>query len=279
MRTAISIFLIAGLFFSACKKSQTPSSNVTLPSGYYFIKTQAVISFDSLGNRTDSSVTTYTYDAQGRSTNLLASQYDVTVNPQGQLLYSYNTTYSFSGAGKVIVNQPGSQSSTYYINATTNLSDSSVTTTNGTTTILVTRFYYDANGYRTKSDNYTLNSGIYSQSSEDDYTITNGNIIQDITYNDNDIYAGINDTLSSVFPNIPFPLPNEPVIGEYLASYGITGKTSVNLLSAISSDYLGAITNLNYSYTFDGENRVSQLIETVAGTNQVYALVHYYFDE
>ena len=278
MRKAISIALVTGILFSACKKSSSPAPNVTLPSGYYFVKTQAVISYDSLGNRTDSSVTTYTYDAEGRSTNLLSQEYDVTVNPQGQLLYSYNTNYSFSNAGTVVVSQPGSQSATYYIDAATRLADSSVTTTNGSTTTLVTRFYYDANGYRIKSDNYTINSGAYSQSSEDDFTISNGNILQDITYNYNDVYSGINDTLNSVFPAIAFPTPSEPVISEYLGSYGITGKSSVNLLSSVNSDFSGVITSLNYAYTFDSENRVSQLIETVAGTNQIYALVHYYFD-
>lgn len=278
MGRTISIIIIAALFLSACKKSSPSGGNVVLPAGYYFVKNVAVISYNSQGERSDSTVTSYNYDDQGRSTNLLVQQYNFSIYPQGQLLDSYSSTYTYN-SNSIFVNHPGVQSTTYYINPTSKLADSSYVVASGSTTINVARYYYDSIGYLIKSDDYSINDGQYSELSEDDYTISNGNILQDITYNYNNIYSGTKDTVISTFPMVPFPSPNEPVISEYFSSYGIIGKQSTNLLSAITSSFSGVVTSLNYSYTFDSENRVSTLTEQVAATNQIYALVHFYYNE
>ena len=273
-RLMFIVFCIS--IFAACKKSQNNNGGTTtLPSGYYFIRNMSVITYDTTGARFDSAVTSYNYDAQGRSTNLTQQQFDVSfVHPQGQLLSSYSISYKYNSNNTIVVNEPNVQTSTYYVNSSTMLADSSYTSYNGGSGLVV-YYFYDQNGYRKKDISYSIYNGQYSKSSEDDFTIVNGNVTQYITYNYNNIYSGLNDTVISNFPANPYPRPAIKVIDEYLGSYGITGQLNVNLPSSAISNITGTITSVNFYYTFDSVNRVNTMVEKLTNTGQIYATVRY----
>jgi hypothetical protein len=205
------------------------------------------------------------------------AEYDISVNPNGNLLYTYNTVYTYN-TNTVQVSEPGTSTETYYIDATTGLADSSVTVTSGTATTVVYYYNYNSNGYRISDYSYTNNSGQYSKSFVDSFTISNGNIVQQVTRNYNDVYGGTNDTITSTFPVPPLATPNEPVISEYLTSFGVTGKQSSGLLNSVYSNYNGIVVSLNYGYTFDSDNRVVTLVEASQNAGLLYATVHYYFE-
>lgn len=269
MKKIVPFLVITALLFTACNKSNSGSGgsgtdSTGNPGGGgtssgNFIKSINTISYDiqTPGLKEDSNVISYTYDAQGRSTLIVNNLYDLTA--QGKLINSDTTRYNF-GSGNFTVTE-GKTTTKYYLNAAGKLADSSYKTITGQIGTTVDKYFYDANSYLTKRDEYFLSGGSSVLTIEAIYTIVNGNTTLEL------------DNKDSVLQYTYSSQASVPAINDYIETNGITGHRSIDVLTSATA--LGL--PITFTYTFDSKGRAATITEKLGGV-AVDAIVTYVYE-
>ncbi len=242
MKKNLILYLFLLLVISnSCTKNDNPTQIAGKVKSYSFTLDTSSPSYF---------LTTFNYDNNGRVMNVIST------NASGRQVGK--TTYSYTSSRIVIEGLDSSnqvQTRQVYVLNTIGLVDSvlSYSSPSNMDSISVTTYTYNSNNEAIKSKNYTLYSnGQTSQNwSEGNYTYSNGNMVKYIYSNSNqqigiivnyEHYTTINNLTPEAF-GLPYSL-----------------NQSTNLIKrAVGSQpqQPSFFSNSDYTYTFDGNGRVS----------------------
>lgn len=194
-------------------------------------------------------LTTFNYDNNGRVMNVIST------NASGRQYGK--TTYSYTSSNIIIESMDSSNqinARSIYVLNTIGLVDSvlSYSSPSNMDSISVTTYTYNSNNEAIKAKYYTLysNGQINPNWSEYNYTYSNGNLVKLIALNNNQQIAIINyehyNTINNLTPEA-FGLP-----------YSLNQSTNL-IKRAVGSQpqQPSFFSNSDYTYTFDGNGRVS----------------------
>jgi hypothetical protein len=270
MRIA-NLFLYFGLIcfaFPGCTKTGgSTGSSGTSGNSKFLVKSFETTSYDtSLANTMDQFTISYTYDNSNRQLSGIeegTSTYKGTasnISDTFNFSYGQNTKTETGNVHQGSIN--ASSSIVNYLNSSGYADSAFSTSSSGNFTILMVMMYhYDANNYCTEID-YTenINNAGYLPTGKTMFTITGGNVTQAAAYDGNGNPLTTQTLTYTNSSNNTEVSPSIPPLSGHLNN-NLVQSTSISTLGTLSS-------SLNYSYTYDSQNRVSSIsVTTPSGKN------------
>ena len=291
--------VIAALLFAACTKTSSNNGSnppVSPPAGGSLIKTFTLVTYNPTGGtKLDSSVNSYTYDAQNRLTAVLVNDYDFSTSPSGQLTTDSATeTYTSTSISdirqrwKAGIKQQ-TVATTYYLNAAGKLADSAhqsvVKYPGPVTTENISKNSFDASGLLTQQDIYMVQAGVRTIVSSIGCTNANGNTSAVVITT----YLVPGNLASGLQTATLFTFSSQAPSGTMLAAtgnalnlvIGIAGNginvmhADANLIQSVTVSVGGSVIETeNVSYVSDSQNRFSTITYKLS-TGSLVATAYY----
>ncbi len=270
-----AICLLTALsLFTACQKSNSGSKgSTTNPLGGTSGSTDYVKSITTVAqtpNGTDTGTISYTYDDQNRCTAEISGDttyYTYSANTMTSTEGMYVTTYYLNGSGAAdsahfVVSSPGYSLGGY--------------TFPPTTSTTVFRYTYNGSGYMSRFDMYQQTPDGDSLEDTRLFTFTSGNLtlVDDVTAGMNTTFPYTNQTTSTAGTAPDGFLGAD--LGVSGSSLIIFGKPNTNLVASIPSAVGTMSYTTNFTYTLDGQNRISTTTEKGLPGDQSGSAILYY---
>jgi hypothetical protein len=261
INTAIFVFLTLCLFSGCSKSGAGGSSGGNNTNANLLVQSYALVIYDTaLANTSTQYTITNNFDNQKRLTAVYQNGTSIYKGSSSDISDTFYFTYSSGQSLEVgdehMFGQFLQATIHNYLSGPDNYPDSSVTSSTSGNIIEFIRSQstYDANGYCTQIQTNSAIGNGPSVSSTETFTISGGNVTKmnmvDPSHNENyveNLLYGKTANNTTVSPSIP---PYQ-------------GHANSNLVESTQSSSNGNPTSaLDYSYSFDNQNRVSSITVT-----------------